>query len=111
MMHGDRCGPPLFLPACPHRLTTVLSPDVMHLLGRKAPANGNLPPRLAAEVVSDVKHQPDAAPICIAAWWSRGPPATATLDAMASIEDTAALGEPAGRMCRPVGTTPDAFGL
>jgi hypothetical protein len=42
-----------------HGLTTFLSPDVMRFLGRKVPANGNLPPRLAAEVVSDVKHRPE----------------------------------------------------
>ena len=40
-----------------HGLTTFLSPDVMRFLGRKAPPRGGLPPRLAAEVVSDVKHR------------------------------------------------------
>jgi len=42
-----------------HGLTTFLSPDVMRFLGRKAPPHGNLPPRLEAEVVSDVKHRPE----------------------------------------------------
>jgi hypothetical protein len=40
-----------------HGLTTFLSPDVMRFLGRKAPLHGNLPPRLEAEVVSDVKQR------------------------------------------------------
>ena len=42
-----------------HGLTTFLSPDVMRFLGRKAPPHGTIPPRLAAEVVSDVKHRPE----------------------------------------------------
>jgi hypothetical protein len=42
-----------------HGLTSFLSPDVMRFLGRKVPPSGNLPPRLAAEVVSDVKHRPE----------------------------------------------------
>ena len=42
-----------------HGLTTFLSPDVMRFLGRKAPPYGTIPPRLAAEVVSDVKHRPE----------------------------------------------------
>jgi hypothetical protein len=42
-----------------HGLTTFLSPDVMRFLGRKAPPYGNLPPRLEAEVVSDVKRRPE----------------------------------------------------
>jgi hypothetical protein len=42
-----------------HGLTTFLSPDVMRFLGRKAPPHGNLPPRLEAEVVSDVKRRPE----------------------------------------------------
>ena len=42
-----------------HGLTTFLSPDVMRFLGRKVPPSGNLPPRLAAEVVSDVKRRPE----------------------------------------------------
>ena len=42
-----------------HGLTTFLSPDVMRFLGRKVPLSGNLPPRLAAEVVSDVKRRPE----------------------------------------------------
>lgn len=40
-----------------HGLTTFLSPDVMRFLGRKAPPHGNLPPRLEAEVVSEVKRR------------------------------------------------------
>ena len=42
-----------------HGLTTFLSPDVMRFLGRKAPTYGTIPARLAAEVVSDVKHRPE----------------------------------------------------
>jgi hypothetical protein len=42
-----------------HGLTSFLSPDVMRFLGRKAPARGGLPPRLEAEVVSDVKRRPE----------------------------------------------------
>jgi hypothetical protein len=42
-----------------HGLTTFLSPDVMRFLGRKAPIYGTIPARLAAEVVSDVKHRPE----------------------------------------------------
>ena len=38
-----------------HGLTTFRSPDVMRFLGRKAPSIGEIPPRLQAEVVSDVK--------------------------------------------------------
>jgi len=40
-----------------HGLTTFLSPDVMRFPGRKVPADGNIPPRLQAEVVSNVKHR------------------------------------------------------
>ncbi len=40
-----------------HGLTTFLSPDVMRFLGRKVPADGNIPPRLQAEVASNVKHR------------------------------------------------------
>jgi hypothetical protein len=42
-----------------HGLTTFLSPDVMRFLGRKVPPDGNLPPRLEAEVVSDAKRRPE----------------------------------------------------
>jgi hypothetical protein len=42
-----------------HGLTTFLSPDVMRFLGRKAPAIGTIPPRFAAEVVSDMKRRPE----------------------------------------------------
>jgi hypothetical protein len=42
-----------------HGLTTFLSPDVMRFLGRRAPAVGTIPPRLEAEVVSDVKRRPE----------------------------------------------------
>jgi hypothetical protein len=42
-----------------HGLTTFLSPDVMRFLGRAIPPNGKLPPRLLAEVVSDVKRRPE----------------------------------------------------
>ena len=42
-----------------HGLTTFLSPDVMRFLGRRAPAIGIIPPRLEAEVVSDVKRRPE----------------------------------------------------
>jgi hypothetical protein len=42
-----------------HGLTTFLSPDVMRFLGRRAPAIGTIPPRLEAEVVSDVKRRPE----------------------------------------------------
>jgi len=40
-----------------HGLTTFLSPDVMRFLGRKVPADGNIPPNLPAEVISNVKHR------------------------------------------------------
>ena len=42
-----------------HGLTTFLSPDVMRFLGRNIPPSGNIPPRLMAEVVSDVKRRPE----------------------------------------------------
>lgn len=42
-----------------HGLTSFLSPDVMRFLGRKTPSGGGLPPRLEAEVVSDVKRRPE----------------------------------------------------
>lgn len=42
-----------------HGLTTFLSPDVMRFLGRNIPADGRLPPRLAAEVTSDAKRRPE----------------------------------------------------
>jgi hypothetical protein len=42
-----------------HGLTTFRSPDVMRFLGHKVPPSGNLPPRLTAEVVSDVKRRPE----------------------------------------------------
>ena len=42
-----------------HGLTTFLSADVMRFLGRNIPASGNLPSRLQAEVVSDVKRRPE----------------------------------------------------
>ena len=40
-------------------LTTFLSPDVMRFLGRRAPPHGDPPPRLEADVVSDVKRRPE----------------------------------------------------
>lgn len=42
-----------------HGLTTFLSPDVMRFLGRHIPASGNIPPRLEAEVTSDMKRRPE----------------------------------------------------
>jgi hypothetical protein len=42
-----------------HGLLTFLSPDVMRFLGRNVPPAGNLPPRLQAEVVSDLKTRPE----------------------------------------------------
>lgn len=42
-----------------HGLTTFLSPDVMRFLGRNIPPSGNIPPRLLAEVTSDVKRRPE----------------------------------------------------
>jgi hypothetical protein len=42
-----------------HGLTTFLSPDVMRFLGRNVPPSGNIPPRLMAEVTSDVKRRPE----------------------------------------------------
>lgn len=42
-----------------HGLTTFLSPDVLRFLGHKIPADGNIPPRLLAEVTSNVKHRPE----------------------------------------------------
>jgi hypothetical protein len=42
-----------------HGLTTFLSPDVMRFLGRKIPPSGKLPPRLEAEVASDMKRRPE----------------------------------------------------
>jgi hypothetical protein len=42
-----------------HGLTTFLSPDVMRFLGRKIPPSNTLPPRLGAEVVSDMKRRPE----------------------------------------------------
>ena len=42
-----------------HGLTTFLSPDVMRFLGRNIPPTGKLPPRLKAEVTSDVKRRPE----------------------------------------------------
>jgi hypothetical protein len=64
-----------------HGLTTFLSPDVM-------------------------RHQAGSAcarelPTCIAGRKSRSRPTTATLQALASVEDTTSLGELAARLCRP----------
>jgi hypothetical protein len=42
-----------------HGLTTFLSPDVMRFLGRNIPPSGRLPPRLQADVVSDLKTRPE----------------------------------------------------
>lgn len=42
-----------------HGLTAFLSPDVMRFLGRNIPPSGNIPPRLMAEVASDVKRHPE----------------------------------------------------
>ena len=42
-----------------HGLTTFLSPDVMRFLGRNIPPSGRLPPRLQADVVSDMKTRPE----------------------------------------------------
>lgn len=42
-----------------HGLLTFLSPDVMRFLGRNIPPAGNLPPRLQAELVSDLKTRPE----------------------------------------------------
>jgi hypothetical protein len=141
-----------------HGLTTFLSTDVMRFLGRKVLADERLPPRFAAEVVSNVKHRPegvrikhrigdnsvkmydkqgsvlrvettindvdqfktfrapetkpDAAPS-----WQRMRKGVADLPrraevsqaanrryltALASVEDTTALGELTARLCRPV---------
>jgi hypothetical protein len=42
-----------------HGLVTFLSPDVMRFLGRKVSAAGAVPPRLEADVVSDMKTRPE----------------------------------------------------
>lgn len=42
-----------------HGMTTFFAPDVMRFLGRNIPANGNLPPRLQGEVVTDMKTRPE----------------------------------------------------
>jgi hypothetical protein len=42
-----------------HGLTTFLSPDAVRLSGRNVPPSGNIPPRLMAEVTSDVKRRPE----------------------------------------------------
>ena len=42
-----------------HGMTTFSSPDVLRFLGRKLPATGNLPPRLEAEVTTDMKRRPE----------------------------------------------------
>ena len=42
-----------------HALVTFLSPDVMRFLGRKVSAAGAVPPRLEADVVSDMKTRPE----------------------------------------------------
>ena len=42
-----------------HGLTTFFSRDVMRFLGRNIPATGNIPTRLQAEVVSDMKTRPE----------------------------------------------------
>ena len=42
-----------------HGLTTFLSPDVMRFLGRNVPPQGTVPPRLKAEVASDMKTRPE----------------------------------------------------
>ena len=42
-----------------HGLTTFFSPEVMRFLGRNIPASGNIPARLQAEVVSDMKTRPE----------------------------------------------------
>jgi len=42
-----------------HAMTTFQSPDVLRFLGHKVPASGNIPPRLQAEVASDMKRRPE----------------------------------------------------
>jgi hypothetical protein len=42
-----------------HGLTTFLSPEVMRFLGRNIPPTGKLPPRLQAEVASEMKARPE----------------------------------------------------
>jgi len=42
-----------------HGLTTFFAPEVMRFLGRNIPANGNIPPRLQGEVVTDMKTRPE----------------------------------------------------
>jgi hypothetical protein len=42
-----------------HGMTSFSSPDVLRFLGRKMPATGNLPPRLEAEVTTDMKRRPE----------------------------------------------------
>jgi hypothetical protein len=42
-----------------HGLMTFVSPDVMRFLGRNVPPAGNIPPRLLAELSSDVKRRPE----------------------------------------------------
>jgi len=44
-------------------MTSFLSPDVMRFLGKAVPSDNRLPPRLAAEIVSDAKHRPEGARI------------------------------------------------
>lgn len=42
-----------------HGLTTCLSPDVKHFLGRKVPASGNVNGHVLAAVVSDMRYRPE----------------------------------------------------
>jgi hypothetical protein len=42
-----------------HGMTTFSSPDVMRFLGRKIPSTGNINPRFAGQVITDLKHRPE----------------------------------------------------
>lgn len=42
-----------------HGMTTFSSPDVMRFLGKSVPPDNRLPPRLAAEIVTDARQRPE----------------------------------------------------
>lgn len=42
-----------------HSLLTCSSPDILRFLGRKTPPEGNLPPRFAGEVLSELRQRPE----------------------------------------------------
>jgi hypothetical protein len=99
-----------------HGLTTFATlprvlgrPDVMRFLGRKAPSIGEIPPRLQAEVVSDVKKRPEACP-CEGGGCADQAPRRAECDQDVRQAGQRATGRDDDQRCRRLQDVPQAGG-